>query len=218
MKAFGYVRGIRKGQVEGDGPIRQEAAIREYADAHGITIKEVFREESVGGTLETRYALASVMVSMELNHHGVKTVIIERLDCLARDLMVQEAILNDFRKGGFQLISVHENQDLLGEDPTRKLARHVFDAVAEYDRIMTVLKARAARDRKLIRAGRCEVRKSYEDTMPELFHLIKELRRKPKGGKRTTYGQVAEELNRRGFKNRSGSELNGQIVQKILRK
>jgi DNA invertase Pin-like site-specific DNA recombinase len=218
MKAFGYVRFSGKGQVECDGPIGQEAAIRKYAIAHGITVEEVFREEGVSGTLETRRALAAMIVSMELNHHGVKTVIIERLDRLARDLMVQEAIINDFRKGGFQLISVHESEDLLGEDPTRKLVRHVFGAIAEYDKTMTVLKSRAARDRKRIREGRCEGRKTYEDTMPELFHLIKELRRKPKGGKRMTYGQVAEELNRRGFKTSLGSEFNGQIIQNILRK
>ncbi len=218
MKAFGYVRFSGKGQVECDGPIGQEAAIRQYANAHGITIEEVFREEGVSGTLETRRALAAMMVSMELNHHGVKTVIIERLDRLARDLMVQEAIINDFRKGGFQLISVHDSEDLLGENPTRKLARHVFGAIAEYDKIMTVLKSRAARDRKRICEGRCEVRKTYEDTMPELFHLINELRRKPKGAKRMTYGQVAEELNRRGFKTSLGREFNGQIVQNILRK
>ncbi len=54
--------------------------------------------------------------------------------------------------------------------------------------------------------------------MPELSRLSKELRRKPKGGKRMTRGQVAEELNRRGFKNSLGREFNSQIVQNILRK
>lgn len=218
MKAFGYVRFSGKGQVECDGPIGQEAALRQYADAHDITIEEVFTEDGAGGTLETRRALAAMMVAMELSHHGVKTVIIERLNCLASDLIVQEAIINDFRKGGFQLISVHESDDLLGEDPTRKLARHVFGAIAEYDKVMTALKSKAARDRKRICECRYERRRTYEDTMPELFHLINELRRKPKGAKRMTYGQVAEELNRRGFKTSLSGEFNGQIVQNILRK
>ena len=54
--------------------------------------------------------------------------------------------------------------------------------------------------------------------MPELFRLSRELRRKPKGGERMTHGQVAEELNRRGFKTSVGREFNGQMIQNILRK
>ena len=38
--------------------------------------------------------------------NGVKLILIEKLDRLARDLMIQETIIGDLRKYGFELVSV----------------------------------------------------------------------------------------------------------------
>lgn len=43
-----------------------------------------------------------------LHSNGVRTIVIERLDRPARDLMVQETIIADLQKNGFDLISVAE--------------------------------------------------------------------------------------------------------------
>jgi hypothetical protein len=51
-----------------------------------------------------------------LHANGVRTVIIEKLDRLASDLMVQETIIADLRKQGFELVSVAE-PDLMANDP-----------------------------------------------------------------------------------------------------
>jgi len=217
MKAYGYIRVSGQGQVEGDGPVRQEEAIRGYADKHGISIEKIYREDGVSGTLEHRPALAQMMVALEQNGHGIKTVIIEKVDRLARDFMVQEAIIRDFRKNGFELISVCEGDELLENDPSRKLIRQMLGVIAEYDKDMTVLKLRAARERKRARDGKCEGRKTYEETMPELIAEIKKLRRKPKGARRMTHREVAEELNHKGHKTRLKKEFTAQIVQNILR-
>ena len=105
------------------------------------------------------------MVNLEQNGHGVKTVLIERLERLARDLMVQEAIVRDFQKQGFRLVSTTEGPDLCSDDPTRKLIRQVMGAVAEYDSAMTQLKLRAARDSMSANLGRrCEGQKPYGNT------------------------------------------------------
>jgi hypothetical protein len=50
---------------------------------------------------------------------------------LARDLMVQETIIADLRKYGFDLVSVAE-PDLMANDPTRVLMRQLMGAVAQY--------------------------------------------------------------------------------------
>jgi hypothetical protein len=47
--------------------------------------------------------------------------------------MVQETIIGDLRKRGYDLVSVTE-PDLLQRDPTRVLMRQVFDAIAQYER------------------------------------------------------------------------------------
>jgi hypothetical protein len=68
----------------------------------------------------------------ELHSDGVRTIIVEKLDRLARDVVVQEACIADLRKNGFTLVSVAE-PDL---DGIRS------DAVAQYDKSQIVAKPR----------------------------------------------------------------------------
>lgn len=65
--------------------------------AHDIRIVKVFREEGVCGAtdLENRPALMALLEALVAN--GTKLVLIEKPDRLARDLMVQEAIIGDLR-------------------------------------------------------------------------------------------------------------------------
>jgi len=216
MKAFAYLRVSGKGQIEGDGLTRQEESIRNYAALNGITVEKVFADEGVSGTLETRPALAEMMVSLEMNGHGVKSVIIERVDRLARDLMIQEAIINDLQSRGFNLISVHEGSDLLSGDPTRTMIRQILGAVSQYDKAMIVMKLRAARDRKRLLNGKCEGRRGYSEIAPNIIAEIKRLRRKPKGGRRLTYGMIAEELNRKNLLSLNGMPFSSGLVRKIV--
>ncbi len=90
-----------------------------------MEVVKIFKDD-ISGTKEDRPALADLMFDLEENGHGVKTVIIEMVNRLARDLMVQEFIIKDFQKHGFHLISATEDVDLLSEDPTRKLVRQVL--------------------------------------------------------------------------------------------
>jgi DNA invertase Pin-like site-specific DNA recombinase len=142
--AFGYLRVSGRGQLEGDGFPRQLEAIQQYAAANGIELVKVFREEGVSGTkdLENRPALRDLMIA--LTDGDTTLVLVEKLDRLARDLMVQETILGDLRKRGLELVSVAE-PDLCSDDPSRKLVRQMFGAIAEYERAMIVLKLRGAR-------------------------------------------------------------------------
>ncbi|MCB2168866.1 MAG: recombinase family protein [Deltaproteobacteria bacterium] len=198
-KAFGYLRVSGRGQIDGDGFTRQEEAIRDFAKSNGFTIERIYKDEGISGTLENRPALADLMYDLEENGHGIKTVIIERIDRLARDLMVQEAIIDDLKKQGFELLSASDG-DLLEDDPTRKLVRQVLGAIAEYEKTMIVLKLRAARERKKKRDGKCEGRKGYREIAPNIIDEIKRLRRKRKGLPRMSYAMIAEELNEKGYK------------------
>jgi len=150
-KAFGYLRVSTPGQVDGDGFPRQVAAIEKYARAHGLKIERYFEERGVSGTLADRPAWQGMMVALLAN--GVRAVVVEKLDRLARDLMVQETLIGDLRKNGFELISASE-PDLCSDDPSRKLIRQILGGVAEYDRAMIVAKLKAARDRRSKALGR----------------------------------------------------------------
>lgn len=177
-KVFGYTRVSSKGQVDGDGPIRQEQAIRDYAAAHDMVVERVFVEEGVSGDTDKRPALAEMLVSLEQNGHGVATVVIERVDRIARDLMVQEVIIGDLRKLGVRLVSAVEGDDLLSGDPTRTLIRQLLGAVAQYDKAMLVLKLRVARERRKAATGKCEGRKGYREARPELMAKVDGMREK----------------------------------------
>jgi DNA invertase Pin-like site-specific DNA recombinase len=218
MKAFGYIRVSGEGQVEGDGFIRQEKAIRDYAAKNDLTIEKIFREEGVSGTKENRLALAEMMVSLEMNHHDVKTVVIEKLDRLARDLLVQEGIIRDLKSKGFNLISVAEGPDLMSDDPSRKLIRQMFGAISEYDKSMIVLKLRAARERMRARDGKCEGRKGYEETAPEILKEIKRLRRPYGSRKPMTFKDIADHFNKTGVQTRTGRPWTAANVQMAIRR
>lgn len=215
-RVYGYLRVSGKSQVRGDGFARQEQAIREYAELHGIEIVRIFKEEGVSGTKAARPALAKLMVALERNGHGVKTILIEKVDRLARDLLVQETIIGDLKKNGYELMSAHEGDKLLSDDPTRKLIRQVMGAIAEYEKAMLVEKMRAAKDRIRTAQGKCEGQKSYRESNPDLIKAIRRLRWKRKGVRRKTYDQVALELNERGFAQKNGKPLTGNSVRGIV--
>jgi DNA invertase Pin-like site-specific DNA recombinase len=216
VKAFAYLRVSGRAQVEGDGFDRQILACEKYAADNGFEIAEVFREEAISGTkeLDDRPALASLLAALEEN--GIKTILIEKLDRLARDLMVQETIIADLRKRGFTLISVYE-PDLCSDDPSRKLMRQIMGAIAEYDRVMIVQKLRAARGRKKLKHGKGEGRHAFGEKPEEVEALrhIRDLR-----AARYTAKQIAEFLNKPDsmFKSRSGLPWRGTTVAKILRR
>ncbi len=198
--------------MEGDGFPRQLKAIREYTKAHNIRIVKIYREEGVSGTkdLENRPALSQMMQALHGN--GVKLILIEKLDRLARDLMVQETIIGDLRKYGFNLISVME-PDLCQDDPTRKLMRQIFGAIAEYEKTMIVIKLRGARQRKKARTGRCEGRKPYGFYPGEkkVIERMRGLRNEGLG-----FDRVAATLNKEGFRTRKGTLWHGFTVNRIL--
>ena len=219
QKVFGYIRVSGAGQVDGDGFTRQEKAISDYAEGHGLEVVEIFREAGVSGTLVDRPELARMLVSLEMNGHGVRTIVIEKMDRLARDLIVQEKICADLSKSGVELISTCEGADLLNDDPSRKLIRQIFGAVAEYDKSMTVLKLRAARDRKRADTGKCEGRKGYLTDYAEIVGAVMRLyKQRAMGRRRFTMAAIASRMNDDGYKTATGKLFTGQIVKNILHK
>jgi DNA invertase Pin-like site-specific DNA recombinase len=167
--------------------------------------------------LLNRPALVEMLVDLEENGHGIKTVIIEKMDRLARDLLIQETIISDFREKGISLISAVEGSDLLDVDPTRQLVRQVLGAISEYEKTMLVQKLRVARKRKKAKTGKCEGRKSYGEAAPEVVKHIQKLRRKQKGRNRKSFREIAEQLNLEGISTLNGQEWTLQTVRNVLK-
>ncbi len=210
MRCFGYLRVSGKGQVEGDGFPRQRVSIEAYCAANGLEIVQWFEEKAITGKTEWEDRPAWMEMMLALN--GVQTVVIESLNRLARDLMVQEHVIDDLRKRQVKLISVAE-PDLCTDDPSRKLLRQIMGAIAEYDRAMIVLKLRGARCRKRNSEGKCEGPKLYGDKPGEdqVLHRMQSMRQSG-----STFSVIAETLNDQGLKTRKSLRWSPGTVCKIL--
>ena len=216
-KAHSYLRVSGKGQIDGDGFPRQRQTIANYAKRHQIEIEREFCEMGVSGTKDAfdREALTDLFVALKAN--GVRTVLVERADRLARDLMISEILLDEFRKLGVKVIAADSDTDLTvaDQDPTRTLMRQMLGAIAQWEKSVIVQKLRAARMRIRKTEGRCEGRKPYGTTEDEAAVIAKMLEFRNEG---LSYADLADRLNGDGIAARQGKEVkwHATTVQRIL--
>jgi DNA invertase Pin-like site-specific DNA recombinase len=212
MKVFGYLRVSGKGQLHRDGFTRQRLAIEKYCTIHGHQLVQVFAEKAVPGSTDmVDRPEWREMVGQALEG-GAEAVVIERLDRLARDLIVQEHIIGDVIKRGLTLLSTAE-PDLCSSEPTRILIRQILGAVAAYDKAMIVLKLRGARERMRERTGRCEGAKPY-GTFAGEAEVIDRMRTLRANGAHLS--AIAGALNADGVRPRLGTQWFPMTVSRIL--
>ena len=217
-QAVSYLRVSGKGQVAGDGFPRQRAAIAKFCKAAKYDLVEEFRDEGVSGTkdLDSRFGLAALLDRIESN--GVRVVVVERADRLARDLMVSEVILDQLAQAGAKVLTA-DGADLTSaaDDPTRTLIRQVLSAVSQFDKSVTVLKLRAARERLRRKGHRVEGRKPYGFRPDEqaIVEHMRALRAQPRG-ERLSYEGIATQLNAEGHTTRYGKAWTKAAVFQVL--
>lgn len=210
-----YLRVSGESQVQGDGLPRQREACLRYGAANAVEIVGEFSDEGITGKmeLENREGLSACINAVRLQ--GIKLVIVESSDRLARDLIVAEVCIREFQRIGVRIVSASGGVDLTAGDdqnPTAKLVRQILSAVAEFDRCVVVLKLKGARQRMKQELGRCEGRKPFGALPgePETLARMKELAvlHIPR--------DVAAALNQEGSRARSGRPWHPSTVAKIL--
>ena len=92
---------------------------------------------------------------------------------------------------------------LLQDDPSRKLMRQIFGAIAEYEKTMIVLKLRGARQRARVRDGRCEGAKPF-GSLPGEAEVLQRIKAMQAAGE-TGY-TIANRLNAEGIVSRRGTK------------
>ena len=102
-------------------------------------------------------------------------------------------------------------------DPSRKMMRQIAGSFAEYDKARLVAKLKAARDRKRAETGKCEGRKSWRETRPELVSAAKRLRRRSPKGHRRSLREVAAESARIGFVNERRRIFSAASIASMIR-
>lgn len=212
MNAFSYIRVSSKGQAEGDGPDRQRAAINSFAQAHRLNVLAEFFDAHTG-TEEDRPAFSDMIDLLKNEECDVDCIILERMDRLARDLIVSEYLLKALREAGIKVFVADQGQlvDMASDeqDPTRVLMRQILGAIAQWEKSALVRKLRAAR----IRTGNLGGIKPFGHFQGELevLRVLLELY-----GRCKNSDTVAFQLNALGHKTRSGANWSGRMVRKVL--
>jgi len=219
LAAIAYLRTSSAANVgaDKDSHRRQAEAIQRYADQGGYEIVDTFYDAAVSGAdpIETREGFSQLLDRIEGN--GVSVVIIEDASRLARDLMVLEVgVVMLIRRGVTVLTS--NGDDLTNEEDEFKVAlRRIVGAIVELEKTRLVKKLRSARERVRKEKGKCEGRKSFKETNPNLVAMARRLRRKsPKTGKRRSFSEISREMAAAGFLNERGQPFNHKSVRSML--
>jgi DNA invertase Pin-like site-specific DNA recombinase len=223
MIAFAYIRVSGAAQVDGDGPDRQREKIIDFCHKHcllpqGVNKPEEYFEAGVSGTVEAmdRPAFTEALQHIERNP-GDYCMIVERMDRLARTLMVQEVLLHECRKRGIKVFSADRgelvDQASDGADPVVKFMRQILGAVAEFEKNVLVTKMKAAKDRKRKENGHCEGPKPYGAT-PAEQDVIKFICKGVEDSR--PFRHIAGSLNLSGYRTRTGKEWNKARVSHVF--
>jgi DNA invertase Pin-like site-specific DNA recombinase len=179
IRALAYLRTSSAANVgaDKDSAKRQRQAIEAFARGAGYELVAEFNDEAVSGAdaIETRPGFVAMLERIEGN--GVRTIIVETANRFARELMVQEVGHAMLREREIELIAADSPGAFLDDTPTVKLVLQVLDAIAEFDKAMTVAKQKGARERKRRDTGKCEGRKSHAEKRPEVVKEATRLRR-----------------------------------------
>jgi DNA invertase Pin-like site-specific DNA recombinase len=212
--ALGYHRVSGNSQIEGDGFPRQHDAVERFAAAFNLTIVQHFDESAVPGATEhmDRPAFSAMLAFMD--DHDINTIVVERMDRLARDLMVSELLLKACRERGIMVFCADQGAmiDMASNDvdPTRKLIRQVMGAVSEWEKSNLVRKLRAARER----TGRFGGRAKYGQKPGEAAVVTSIMTMRAEG---RSFRDIASSLNELNVLSRDAKQWHKQMVINIVR-
>lgn len=156
IRVFAYLRVSTAQQLDGDGFDRQLAACQRFVDSKGWSIARSFKEQQSGAddTMD-RPKLVEAM-SLCGGEAGYDIIVVERVDRIARDLIVAELFFRECKEKGIKIYSADSGEELVNADgdPTRKLIRQILGALAEWEKTQLCRKLQAGRRRKKAETGR----------------------------------------------------------------
>lgn len=196
---------------------RQQEAVEAYAKASGFKIVKGFYDAAVSGADHIDQREGFLELLSYIRGNGARVILVENASRFARDLAVQLTGHELLKAEGFDLIPVDAPDHFINETPTAEMVRNILGAVSQFEKASIVEKLRKARDRKSKKLGRrVEGRKSYKEKAPKLVALAKRLSRKPRGGKRPSLRQVADQLAAQGYARDNGKPFNAQTVKNMI--
>ena len=206
---IGYIRVSWEKQSENGFGLRvQSDLIKKHCKSNWLELIKVFSEEWVSGALAKRPALWEMLRYIE-KQWDINKVVFLRLDRLARDLIIQESLIDEFQKLWVKPVSIEE-PDLCSKEPSRILFRQMKWAIAQYEKAMITLRLSAGRRKKAeswngyswwnIAFGFKQAENGKFEAVTDELNIVREifrLRRKPRGAnkKKMSFQKIADYLN-----------------------
>ena len=204
--------------VKCSGGCALASADRSMSTCGAYEVRDIFRDAYTGTDADRP---EFNLMCERILKNGVRTILIEDLSRLARDLTVQQLLLAKLADLGISLIVANTGQDVtndVAENPMLKAMVQIAGVFAELEKANLVGKLRHARDAKAADLGKCEGAKFYGEVdaaEKATVALMRDLRRK-RSGKRLGFAGIAAALNAQGIKPRRGAKWYATTVSNIL--
>ncbi len=224
MRAAAYLR-VSTGDQAGEdryGLPAQREAIESHAAAQGFQVAKWYIDEGIsGGTLD-RPGLQQLM--KDASDGGFKTVLVAKMDRVARDLYVSLFVEKELLVSGVEIISVTE--PLSGKDPMQIAFRQLMGVFAELEKNMITMRMSGGRKQKARGGGYAgggaaigyqakrggkvlELDKEKAATVQRVFQLREE-------NPTWTLQELADRLNQEGHSTAQGKAWRKMQVKRVL--
>ena len=197
-----------------------------YAALQGLDIAG-WHQDVESGAKERRDGLDAVRAAVRTG--SVSTLLVYRLDRIARDVLLSETIHRELAATGCRVVSVSEAID---DSPAGNLMRVILSGFAQYERAVIALRTSSGRRARVATTGSYHgggVPFGYrsvghrgdsghgllavDDHQAEAVRLVFRL-----DGERMTQEAIAEELNRHGYRTAKGRSFGKAQVCRILKR
>ena len=216
IEAIAYLRTSSVSNLDGDSEARHKVAIENFAKLNNYEIVGEYWDAAVSGCDEIGELPQFNAMMDHIESNGVRVVLVESADRLARSVIAQELAVVAMEAKGIQIITSSGQNLTESDDPAKVAMRQMAGVFSQFEKQRLVSKLAGARKRERDKGRKVEGRKSLSETDPELLKRAKALRRKDRtSGKRRTYYRIAKTLENEGFINSKGNAYQPNQVQKL---
>jgi len=148
-RVFVYTRVSTAEQTDGGGHNRQLEECHRFCDVHDWEVLRNFEEQSSGSISALDRPVLAELISLCGDAYDVKTIVVERADRIARDLVVSELFFRECRDRGIEVYAADCGTELVnaeGSDSTT-LIRQIIGAISQWEKSQIAKKLLAGRKR-----------------------------------------------------------------------
>ena len=227
-KAIGYRRVSSRDQIQGTGLDRQASFIQKFAFENAFELDRIFTERGISGVVEKRPAFSEMVAFADAQN--IKTIIIEDMTRLARELLLQMQLATFIASKDIDLYSANTGENIsraIYDDPMRKAMVQMQGVFSELERSTLSKRMIAGRDlqretgkrkgrkiKAIDRTGKIKIEGSprLSEKKPKLAKRVIELWLQG-----NCKNKIATIVNSEGFRSRVGNKLYSSQITNILK-